>query len=168
MSYCNGLHIMPCIGLRIRMYRQLCNTPPPDGATGYRAHRAGRVARPYRLLPWRGNPCNTPVPSVGADDERSGAKRNKYPWGIRPPCHSEERSDVGIRNPYAQIAAPVCGLARNDRLPAGAAPQCAMTGPPAQKKAPPQGSLLSRRVSSRKSRTAASAGKRSQSCRTFL
>ena len=45
------------------------------------------------------------------------------------PCHSEERSDVGIRNPNAanshksgnfafwrRIATPVCGLARNDRL----------------------------------------------------
>ena len=28
------------------------------------------------------------VSPVGADDERSGAKRNKYPWGIRPVCRS--------------------------------------------------------------------------------
>ena len=37
--------------------------------------------------------------SVGADNEHSGAKRNKYPWGIRPrlsilPCHSEPVTDV--------------------------------------------------------------------------
>ena len=94
-----------------------------DDSVGPRCISFGRAGSPAptnvsRFLFVGADDSVGPAPSlrvVGADDERSGAKRNKYPWGIRPsltagPLKGERAQ--GLSYPYALTVSHVNGFLR--------------------------------------------------------